>query len=57
MPGFFASRGDEFNLGPVTRLGCSELFCNIVLSKYEEIEKASEIDVRRGQRDCPPASL
>ena len=35
MPGFLASRGDEFNLGPETRLDCSELLCNKVLLKYK----------------------
>ena len=25
MPGFLASRGEEFDLGPETRLDCSEL--------------------------------
>jgi len=35
MPGFLASRGEEFNLGPVMRLDHSELLCNTVLLKYE----------------------
>ena len=34
-PGFLASRGEEFNLGPETRLDCSELLCNKVLLKYK----------------------
>ena len=34
-PGFLASRGDEFNLGPEMRLDCSELLCNKVLLKYK----------------------
>ena len=34
-PGFFASGGEEFNPGPKTRLGCSELLCNKVLLKYK----------------------
>ena len=29
--GFLASRGEEFNPGPVTKLDCSELLCNQVL--------------------------
>ena len=33
MQGFLASRGDEFNLGPETRLGRSELLCNKVFIK------------------------
>ena len=49
-----ASRGEEFNLGPVARPDCSELLCNTVLLKYKEIEKASDIDIRRGQIECPP---
>jgi len=57
MPGFLASGGEEFNLGPVTRLDHSELLCNEVLLKYKETEKASDIDIRRGQKGCPPASL
>ena len=34
-PGFLASRGDEFNPGPETRLDRSELLCNKVLLKYK----------------------
>ena len=49
--------GGEFNLGPKMRLDCSELLCNKVLLKYKEIEKASDIDIRRGQKECPPASV
>ena len=48
---FMASREEEVNLGlvtrPVTRLDCSELLC----------DKASDIDIRRGQKECPPANL
>ena len=36
MPGFLASRGEEFNPGPATRLDRSELLCNKVLLKYKE---------------------
>ena len=35
MPGFLASRGEEFNPGPETRLDRSELLCNKVLLKYK----------------------
>ena len=35
MPGFLASRREEFNLGPETRLDGSELLCNKVLLKYK----------------------
>ena len=34
-PGFLALRGEEFNLGPETRLDHSELLCNKVLLKYK----------------------
>ena len=34
MPGFLASRGEEFNPGPETRLDCSELLRNKVSLKY-----------------------
>ena len=57
MPGFLASRGEEFNPGPVTRLDRSELLCNKVLLSIKQIEKASDIDIGRGQKKCPPASL
>ena len=33
--GFLASRGEEFNPGPETRLDHSELLCDEVLLKYE----------------------
>ena len=32
-PGFLASGGEEFNLGPETKLDRSELLCNKVLLK------------------------
>ena len=35
MPGSLASRGEEFNPGPETRLDHSELLCNKVLLKYK----------------------
>ena len=35
MPGFLASRGEEFNPGPEMRLNHSELLCNKVLLKYK----------------------
>ena len=55
MPGFLASLGEEFNPGPVTKLDHSELLCRKVLLKYKR-EKASDIDIRRGQKECPPRS-
>ena len=57
MPGFLASGGEEFNPGPETRLDCSELLCNKVLLKLKEIEKASDIDIRRGQKEYSLASV
>ena len=57
MLGFLASGGEEFNLGLEMRLDCSELLCNKVLLKYKEIVKASDIDIRRGQKECPLASV
>ena len=57
MLGFLASRGEEFNLGLEMRLDHSELLCNKVLFKYKEIEKASVIDIRRGQKECPLTSV
>ena len=35
MPGFLASRGEEFNPGPVTKLDRSGLLCHKVLLKYK----------------------
>ena len=55
--GFLASGGEEFNPGPETRLDCSELLCNKVLLKYKEIENASDIGIRRGPKEYPPAGL
>ena len=56
MLGFLASGGEEFNPGPVTRLDHSELLCNTVLLKYKR-DKVSDIDIREGQKECPPPSL
>ena len=53
---FLASGGEKFNPGPVTRLDRSQILCNNVLLKYKR-EKASDIDIRRGQKECPAASL
>ena len=55
--GFLASGGEEFNLGPETGLDLSELLCNQVLLKYKRIEKASDIDIRREQKEYPPVSV
>ena len=39
-PGFLAPGGEEFNLGPETRLDRSELLCNKVLLKYKGDRKS-----------------
>ena len=56
MPGFLASGGDEFNPGPEMRLDRSELLCNKVLLKYKGDREASDIGIRSGQKEYPPAS-
>ena len=56
-PGFLAPGGEEFNLGPETRLDCSELLCNKVLLKYKGDKKASDIGIRRGQKEYLLASV
>ena len=53
----FLASGEEFNPGPEMRLDCSELLCNKLLLKYKEIEKASELDIRKGQKECPLTSV
>ena len=53
---FLGSLEEEFNPGPVRRLDHSELLCPNVLLKYKR-EKASDIDIRRGQKECPIASI
>ena len=40
LPGFLASGGEEFNMGPKTRLDHSELLCNKVLLKCERIRES-----------------
>ena len=57
MLGFLSSGGEEFNLGPEMRLDHSELLCNKVLLNIKEIEKASDIDIRRGQKEDPLARV
>jgi len=57
MLGFLASGEGKFNLGPEMRVDCSELLCNKLLLKYKEIEKASDIDIRRRQKECPLTSV
>ena len=57
MLGFLASRGEEFNLGPETRLDCLELLCIKFYYSIKEIEKASGIGISREQKEYPLASL
>ena len=57
MPRFLASRGEDFNLGPVTMFDHSELLCHTVLLSIKDIEKASDIDIRTGHKECPSPSL
>ena len=52
--GFLAS-GEKFNPGP-ERIDHSELLCNTVLY-IKGIEKACDIDIRRGQKEYPLASV
>ena len=53
---FLAFIGEEFNPGPVMRLNCSELLCDKVLLKYKR-DKASDIGIRKGQKEYPLASV
>ena len=56
MPMCLASCGEEFNLGPGMRLDHSK-FCINFFSSIKEVEKASDIDIRSGQKEYPPASF
>ena len=56
-PGFLAPGGEEFNPGPETRLDRSELLCNKVLLQYKGDRETSDIGIRRGLKEYPPASL
>jgi len=48
MLGFLASGGEEFNPRPETRLDHSELCAIKFYKSIKEIEKASDIDIKRG---------
>ena len=58
MLGFLASGGEEFNPGLVTRLGRSlKSFCVITFYwSLKETEKASDIDIKKGQKECQSPS-
>ena len=53
-PGFLASRGDEFNPGPETRLDRSELLCNKVLLKYKGDRENFRHRHQKGAERVPP---
>ena len=55
--GFLAPGGEEFNPGPETRSDRSDLLCNKFYSSIKEIEKASDIGIRSGQKEYPLASV
>ena len=52
-PGFLASRGEEFNPGPETRLDRSELLCNKVLLKYKGDRESFWHKHWKGQKEYP----
>ena len=46
------SGGEDFDLGSEMKLDHLKLLCNKVLLKSKGIEEASDIDIRRGQKEC-----
>ena len=52
--GFLALGGEEFNLGPETRLDRSELLCNKVLLKYKWDRESSWHRHQKGAERVPP---
>ena len=48
------SGGEDFNPGLETRLNHLKLLGNKALFKYKMIEEASDIDIRRGQKESLP---
>ena len=48
------SGGEDFNPGLETRLYHLKLLGNDALFKYKMIEEASDIDIRRGQKEGLP---
>ena len=57
MLGFLASRGEEYNLGPETRLDCSELVCNRVLLEYKRDRESFWHRHWKGDGECPLVSV
>ena len=53
-PGFLAPRGEEFNLGPETRLDRSDLLCNKVLLKYKGDRESFWHRHQKGAERVPP---
>ena len=53
MPRFLASRVEEFNPGPVTKLDRSEVCVIKFYKTIKELEKAADIDIRRGKKEYP----
>ena len=53
-PGFLASRGDEFNPGPETRLDHWELLCNKVLLNYKGDRESFWHRHQKGAEGVPP---
>ena len=45
------SQGDDFNLGSKMRLDHLKLLCNNVLLENKGIDEASNIGIRRGQKE------
>ena len=52
--GFLASRGEEFNPGPVMWLDHSELLCNKVLLKYKRDTESFWHRQQKGEERTPP---
>ena len=57
MPGFLASRGEEFNPGPEMRIDCSKLLCSKVLLKYKRDRESFWHRHQKGDRECHPARV
>ena len=55
--GYLASRREEFNLGPETRLDHSELLCNRVLLKYKRDRESFWHTHQKGAERVPPITM
>ena len=53
--GFWASRGEEFNLGPEMRLDRVKLLCNKVLLKYKRARESFWHRNQKGAGKVPPS--